>query len=302
RLVGSDARPGGTTVPALFAAQVTADPTGTALVQGERAVGYRELDARANRLAHRLIGLGVRSEDCVAVLMRRSDHLVVALLAVLKAGGAYVGLDPRAPRARTRRILAETRAAVLLTDAEPTDVQPTDVQPTDEAYGGPLVVTATDLTLATEPDTDPGIQVHPAQLAYVSYTSGSTGTPKGVAVPHRDITALATDSAFDGGAHARVLVHSPTAFDASTYEMWVPLLNGGTAVVADPDEDVDAAAVARLTERHGLTALWLTAGLFRLAAEEDPGCFTGLRQVWTGGEAVPVAAVRRVLAACPGLT
>src|SRR5207249_2756021 len=151
-------------------------------------------------------------------------------------------------------------------------------------------------------DTDPGVHVHPDQLAYVSFTSGSTGTPKGVAVTHRDITALAADSAFGGGAQARVLVHSPTAFDASTYEMWVPLLGGGTAVVAGPDEDVDAVAVARLTARHGLTALWLTAGLFRLAADQDPGCFAGLRQVWAGGEAVPAASVRRVLAACPGLT
>ncbi|KMS75295.1 dimodular nonribosomal peptide synthetase [Streptomyces viridochromogenes] len=310
RLVGADPSRGEVSVPALFAARVTADPTGTALRsalgQGEHDITYGELNARANRLAHRLIGLGVRPEDRVAVLMGRSDHLVVALLAVLKAGGAYVGLDPRAPGARTRRILAETRAAVLLTEPE-TEAgagagAPAEAESTADAYDGPVLVTVTDPSLATEPDTDPGLPIHPAQLAYVSYTSGSTGTPKGVAVTHRDVTALATDAAFEGGAHARVLVHSPTAFDASTYELWVPLLTGGTAVVADPEQDVDAAAVARLTGRHGLTALWLTAGLFRLAAEEDPGCFTGLRQVWTGGEPVPAAAVRRVLAACPGLT
>ncbi|MFE7275303.1 amino acid adenylation domain-containing protein [Streptomyces sp. NPDC057623] len=298
RLVGADPGRGEASVPALFAARVAADPTGVALrsdlAHGERDIGYGELNARANRLAHRLIALGVRPEDRVAVLMRRSDHLVLALLAVLKAGGAYVGLDPRAPGARTRRILAETRAAILLTEAES--------EPTEETCDGPVVVIVPDASLATEPDTDPDIALHPAQLAYISYTSGSTGTPKGVAVTHRDITALATDAAFEGGAHARVPLHSPTAFDASTYELWVPLLTGGTVVVADPDEEMDAAAVARLTKRHGLTALWLTAGLFRLAAEEAPGCFTGLRQVWTGGEAVPAAAVRRVLDACPGLT
>ncbi|MFF7169127.1 amino acid adenylation domain-containing protein [Streptomyces pseudovenezuelae] len=277
-------------VPALFAARVAADPDGTAVVHGDRTTTYRQLDARANRLAHRLLRLGVRPEDRVAVLMRRSDDLVTALLAVLKAGCAYVGLDPRAPAARTRLILTRTGATVLLTDGDA------------QAYDGPRVVSVTDPSLTGEPDTDPGVPVHPAQLAYVSFTSGSTGTPKGVAVTHRDITALAADSAFGGGAHTRVLVHSPTAFDASTYEMWVPLLSGGTAVVAGPDEDVDAAAVARLTARHGLTALWLTAGLFRLAAEQDPGCFAGLRQVWAGGEAVPAASVRGVLAACPGLT
>ncbi|WP_405848800.1 amino acid adenylation domain-containing protein [Streptomyces sp. NBC_01518] len=291
RLAGPTAPSREATVPELFAARVTAAPDATAIVQGERAMSYRQLNARANRLAHRLMALGVRPEDCVAVLMGRSDSLLAALLAVLKTGGAYVGLDPRAPAARTRHILAETGANVLLTDTVPT-----------ESYEGTVVVTADDPTLAAEPDTNPVVPLHPAQLAYVSYTSGSTGIPKGVAVTHLDVTALAADSAFGDGAHARVLVHSPTAFDASTYEMWVPLLNGGTAVLAGPDEDVDAAAVARLTARHGLTALWLTAGLFRLAAEGDPGCFAGLRQVWTGGEAVPADAVRRVLAACPGLT
>lgn len=262
-------------VPGLFAARAASDPDGIAVVHGEQAITGRELDTRANRLAHRLLRLGVRPEDRVAVLMRRSDELIVALLAVLKAGGAYVGLDPRAPAARTRLILAETGASVLLTDGT-----------ADTSHAGLPAVTCTDPSLATEPDTDPEVRLHPDQLAYVSYTSGSTGTPKGVAVTHQDIVALAADSAFGGGAHARVLVHSPTAFDASTYEIWVPLLGGGTAVVAGAggadgaDEYIDAAAVARLTARHGLTALWLTAGLFRLAAEQDPGCFAGLRQVW----------------------
>ncbi|KOG33449.1 non-ribosomal peptide synthetase [Streptomyces resistomycificus] len=292
-------QPGRRTVPGVFAARTAAEPGATAVVHGDRESTCGDVSARANRLAHRLLRLGVRPEDRVAVLMRRSDDLIVALLAVLKAGGAYVGLDPRAPAARTARILDETGAEVLLTDGTG-DGSGTDG--TEGTYDGLRVVGATDPSLAAEPDTDPDVPLHPDRLAYVSYTSGSTGTPKGVAVTHRDITALAADSAFGGGAHARVLVHSPTAFDASTYEMWVPLLGGGTAVVAPADEDVNAAGVARLTARHGLTALWLTAGLFRLAAEEDPGCFAGLRQVWAGGEAVPASAVRQVLTACPGLT
>ncbi|WP_079140658.1 non-ribosomal peptide synthetase [Streptomyces sp. LUP47B] len=288
------------TVPALFAARVAATPTTPAVVCGEHVLSYAELNARANRLAHRLLRLGVRAEDRVAVLTRRSEHLVVALLAVLKAGAAYVGVDPRAPAARTHRILDGTSAAVLLADG--TTAEALRADGTSPSYDCPVVLVDDLPSLATEPDTDPELPLHPDQLAYVSHTSGSTGTPKGVAVSHRDVTALATDSAFAGGAHARVLVHSPTAFDASTYELWVPLLRGGTAVVAGPDEDVDAAAIRRLSRRHGLTALWLTAGLFRLVAEEDPGCFTGLRQVWAGGDTVPAAAVRSALDACPGLT
>ncbi|NEA48903.1 AMP-binding protein, partial [Streptomyces sp. SID10815] len=115
------------------------------------------------------------------------------------------------------------------------------------------------------------------------FTSGSTGVPKGVAVRQRDVAALALDRAFDG--HDRVLVHSPHAFDAATYEVWVPLLRGGTAVLAPP-ADLDAAAVRHAVREQGVGHLWLTAGLFRLLAQEDPACLRGARQVWTGGEAV----------------
>jgi non-ribosomal peptide synthetase component F len=141
----------------------------------------------------------------------------------------------------------------------------------------------------------------PDRLAYVMFTSGSTGLPKAVAVRHRDVAALATDSRFAGGVCDRVLLHSPAAFDAATFEVWAPLLNGGRVVVA-PGESVDAALLRRLAADGGLTALWLTAGLFRLLAQDAPDCFRGLTQVWTGGDVVPAPAVRRVLAACPGLT
>ncbi|WP_262414534.1 non-ribosomal peptide synthetase [Streptomyces sp. ST1015] len=289
-LTGAPATGVGSSIPDLFAARVAATPDAEAVVQGERSLSYAELDRRANRLAHRILRLGVQREERVAVLVPRSPELLVALLAVLKAGGAYVGLDTSAPPARTVQILEETGARLLLTNGG------------EAPYAGLSVVRTGDPSLLDEPDVRPEVQVMDRQLGYVSYTSGSTGTPKGVAVTHHDVVSLARDSAFTGGGHARALVHSPTAFDASTYEMWVPLLGGGTAVVAEAGVPVDAFAVRELTERHDLTGVWLTAGLFRLAAEEDPGCFAGLREVWAGGEAVPSGAVRRVLEACPGVT
>src|SRR5439155_5168881 len=146
----------------------------------------------------------------------------------------------------------------------------------------------------------PAVAVHPDNLVYVEYTSGSTGVPKGVAVRHRDVVALASDPRFGGGAHERVLVHSPLAFDASTYELWVPLLRGGQVVVAPPS-DVDVDTLRRMIGEHGVTGLWLTSGLFRMVAQDAPDCLAGLREVWTGGDVVPAGAVRRVLAACPGL-
>ncbi|NBH06500.1 non-ribosomal peptide synthetase, partial [Amycolatopsis sp. SID8362] len=275
------------TVTARFDRVAAEHPDAPAVVFGDVRWDYGELRARSDRLARRLVRLGVRPEDRVGVLMDRSPDLVVALLAILKAGGAYLPLDLRAPADRLR----------LLLDG-------TDLLLTDDRWHDTATTVHDGQTLAVsdvgEDASAPEVALHPDNLAYVEYTSGSTGLPKGVAVRHADVVALAADPRFAGDAHERVLVHSPLAFDASTYELWVPLLTGGTVVVAPPG-DLDADAVRALVTAHGVTAMWLTAGLFRLFAEEDPECFTGLREVWTGGDVVPPDAVRRVLAACPGL-
>ncbi|GHJ43206.1 hypothetical protein Cs7R123_05480 [Catellatospora sp. TT07R-123] len=279
------------TVPALFAARVQADPSATAVVCGAEQLSYAELDLRSNQLAHRLIELGLASEEPVALLAERSVDLVVAVLAIAKAGGAYLPLDLRAPHARLRAVLAEADARILLTDKALAETAAAIHHGCTERL---------DAASADQPDHRPERAVSPDRLLYVMYTSGSTGTPKGVAVTHADAVALALDSRFDDEAHRRVLLHSPTAFDASTYELWVPLLRGGRVVVAEPG-DLEPDTLRRVISEHGVTALWLTAGLFRLLTREHPDCLAGVRQVWTGGDVVPPAAVRRAMAATPGL-
>ncbi|MEU8925633.1 amino acid adenylation domain-containing protein [Kitasatospora sp. NPDC048545] len=274
-------------VPELFAAQATRAPDAVALVgDGGVTWTYAELDARANALAWRLRSEGVTAERAVAVLMERSPELVVALLGILKAGGCFVPLDARYPLAHREAIVAETGAALVVTDV---------------ALGAEAVQLGLPVVrVGTEQRTDaPQSPCDPSQLAYVMYTSGSTGRPKGVAVTHRDVVALATDSRFAGEAFERVLVHSPHSFDASTFELWAPLLGGRCAVLA-PAGEVTASTVRRMVGEHGVTALWLTAGLFALVAEEEPGCLRGVAQVWTGGDVVSPVAVGQVLAACPG--
>ncbi|WP_116201694.1 non-ribosomal peptide synthetase [Amycolatopsis circi] len=267
-------------LPELFAEQVRQRPNALAAVLGGEPVTYAELNRRANRLANRLAGLGLRPEEPVGLAV---DHAAAAVaeLAVAKAGGAYLPIDARAPLERQRVLLDGVRFIVA-------------------AEEHPLGQTVLLSSVDDEPDSDPDVTVDPDQAACVMYTSGSSGVPKGVVVRHRDIAALAADRRFRSGAHERVLLHSPLAFDATTYELWVPLLTGGW-VVTGPDTGLDAPLLRGLVREHGLTAVWVTAGLFRILAQETPECFTGLREVWTGGDVVPAEAVRRVLAACPGL-
>ncbi|MDH2430897.1 amino acid adenylation domain-containing protein, partial [Sphaerisporangium sp. TRM90804] len=278
------------TVTGRFAAQARRTPDAVAVRAGGESLTYRELDRLADRLANRLLRLGVGPETGVAVLHERSAGLVVAALAILKAGGSYVPLHTGYPVERMRRALEDTGASVLLTDRQ---------APPEELTRGVLVVRTGDPGLAEEPDTAPPAEPRPDGLAYVMYTSGSTGTPKGIGVTHRDVLALALDRVWGADESSRVLLHSPFAFDISTYELWTPLLTGGRVVVA-PEGEMTAHDLRRVIEDEGVTSLLVAAGLFGVVADVLPGAFSTVRRVLTGGDVVSPTAVRRVLDHCPG--
>ncbi|MFD8938471.1 amino acid adenylation domain-containing protein [Streptomyces sp. NPDC059578] len=263
------------TVPELFAARVARAPGDPALVLGDRTWSYAELDVWSNRIAHRLTGLGAGRERRVALRMRRSPALVATMLGVLKAGAAFVPVDPDHPAGRVAYMLADSDPVVVVDDVwagEPLDGFPEE---------------------ALEPS------ARADNAAYLMYTSGSTGQPKGVVTTHRNIVDLTADDCW-GEAHRRVLMHSPHTFDASTYELWVPLLSGGTVVLAPPGR-TDPAVLARTVAEGRVSALWLTAGLFAVVADEHPAALDGVREVWAGGDVLPPDSVRRMLAAHPGL-
>ncbi|MFJ4184528.1 amino acid adenylation domain-containing protein [Kitasatospora sp. NPDC089509] len=270
-------------VPELFEARAAATPEAVALVAGDTALSYAELNALANGLALRLVAAGVGTETPVAVLLERSPALVVAVLAVLKAGGTYVPLDDAQPEERLRAVLADAGARLAVTDRD-----------------HPALAGLTTLAVGEQTADNLGLRFSVDQLAYVMHTSGSTGVPKGIGITHRSIVDLALAGAFDTGGHDRVLVHSPTAFDASTYELWAPLLSGRRLVLA-PAGRLGIGELTATIGPGGVTAAWMTAGLFNVLASEAPESFAGMRELWTGGDIVSPAAVRRVLQACPGL-
>ncbi len=283
---------GSSTIQARFAEQVDRTPDAIAVSRGEVRLSYRELDERANRLAHRLRRSGVGPEVPVAVLMERSVDLVVALLAVVKSGGFYLPLHDSYPLDRMQWIMDQSGAPMLLAD----EVTLARGLPA----GAEVVLVDGENGLAGEPAARPDVEVDPGQLAYVIYTSGSTGHPKGVAVANSDVIGLVFDSIWDSGRHARSLMIAPYAFNVSTYEFWVPLLHGGRIVVGPPG-DLDVSVLGRLISTEEITGVHLTAGLFRVLAEEAPESLAGVQEVLTGGDVIAPGAVARVLEANSGI-
>ena len=282
------------TVLELFASHVDRTPDAVAVVDGDRVLTYRQLDERAGRLAGRVISRGVRRGDRVAVMMDRSAGLLVALLAIWKAGAVYVPVDATYPARRVAFMVADASVSLMVSSAAARDRVPEGIE---------------SLELDAAPDEDEAegegegagdaasVTVCPGDLAYVMYTSGSTGTPKGVAIPHRSLTELVASSGWAMDPGEAVLMHAPYAFDASMFEIWVPLAWGARVVVAAAGA-VDARRLREVVAA-GVTRVYLTAGLFRAVAEDAPESFAGLHEVQTGGDLVPAHAVARVREACP---
>jgi amino acid adenylation domain-containing protein len=212
----------------LFEAQVAQTPEAVAVVCGESQLSYRELNTRANQLAHYLGALGVGPEVRVGICLERSLELAVGLLGILKAGGAYVPLDPSYPGERLTFMLADAGAAVLVTRARLEESLP--------AHAAQVVCLDTGWdTVARESEVNPASGVTAANLAYIIYTSGSTGRPKGVAIEHRSTVTLLewAGELYTPDQLAAVLASTSTCFDLSIFELFVPLRWGGRVVLVE---------------------------------------------------------------------
>ncbi|HEX8275786.1 MAG TPA: amino acid adenylation domain-containing protein [Longimicrobiaceae bacterium] len=276
----------------LFEARADRAPDAVALVQGEESLTYGELDCRADRLARRLIELGVVPDSRVAVCLERTPELVVALLAVFKAGGACVPLDPAYPAERLAFILGDAAPAVLVTRADLDAALP---------EAGVLVLFLDRDVPAGEPAGRPAVEVGPEHLAYVVYTSGSTGTPKGSMLPHRSVPGVLLGVDYVRlDPEETLLQHSSHSWDAAILELWGALLNGGRCVLY-PGRTPEPEGIEEQVKRHGVTTLWLPSALFNLVVESRPGALAGVRQLVVGGEALSAPHARRALEEHPGL-
>ncbi|RJS17729.1 hypothetical protein DRW03_27485 [Corallococcus sp. H22C18031201] len=275
-------------VPSLFEAQVERSPEAVAVEFEGQRLTYRELDQRANRLAHHLRAEGVRHGDRVALCVERSLEMVVAVLGILKAGAAYVPLEPTTPPERLAMLLEDVQASCLLTQAG-----------LRERLGGERLATRVLLLEAplptSLPDTRPAMHASADDLAYVMFTSGSTGTPKGVCIPHRAVVRLVVGTDYARlGPDEVFLQLAPLAFDASTFELWGCLLHGGRLVVFDRHTPT-LEELGRALDRHGVTTLWLTAALFAQMVTHQPEPLGRVRQVLAGGDVLAPGKVREHL-------
>ncbi|HLL45477.1 MAG TPA: amino acid adenylation domain-containing protein, partial [Longimicrobiaceae bacterium] len=275
----------------MFAMQASLRPDEPALAWGGEELTYEELDARANRLAHHLVGLGVGPDGRVGVLLERGVELVVSILAVLKAGGAYVPLDPGYPAERLRLMLEDSGVRVLLSRSDVAFA----------AQAGDLSVVLLDAVadaLALESAEPPRSGATAENLAYIVYTSGSTGRPKGVMVAHRHVVQLVCETDYVRfGPGDRVAQASNASFDALTFEAWGALMNGATLVGIPRDVLLSPPAFRAMLREQGITTLYQTTALLNQLAREQPDIFAPLREVLFGGQAVDADSVRRLLRA-----
>ena len=278
----------------LFEEQARRSPQAVAVVFGERALSYGELDRRSGELASYLRGLGVGLGGRVALCVEPSVEMIIGLLGILKAGGAYVPIDPNYPEPRMGLMVEDSGAEALLTR-----------QGLVGKFSGQGALKKVCLDGSWEASVERlsggrtqrvSSAVGSEAVACVLYTSGSTGKPKGVCVPHRGVNRLVVNSDYVRfGAEDVVAQISNCCFDAASFEIWGALLNGSRLVGIEPERVLSAEAFSAELCRHGVTTLLVTTALFNALAHERPTIFSTLRTVLFGGEECDARAVRKVL-------
>lgn len=254
---------------------------------GAEQISYRELNTRANQLAHYLRRRGIGPDARVGVLVDRSVELIVAMLGILKAGGAYVPLDGGYPAQRLRFMLEDAGVTLLLTmRGQPEVLTEGEVVYLDQGWN----------QFSSESEENPSVVTRAEDLAYVMYTSGSTGHPKGVGVTHRAINRLVRNTNYVQLEKSdRIAQVSNVSFDAATFEIWGALVNGAQLVGIDKETMLSPAEFKHALASQHISAMFLTTALFNQIAQSLPETFSPLRYLLFGGEACDPPSVRRVL-------
>ncbi|ASR47662.1 non-ribosomal peptide synthetase [Paenibacillus kribbensis] len=293
-------------VHVLFEEQAALSPDRVAITFASTQLTYRELNERSNRLARILASHGIRRGlepeiQRVGIMAERSIELIVGMLAILKAGGAYVPIDADYPEERIRYLLEDSGAQLLL------------VQRREQVLfepGIPVIALSDDPEWSSEPELNTHADESAAistdgsssDLAHVIYTSGTTGKPKGVMIGHRNVVRLVKNQSYATfDENTRMLQIGAVVFDASTFEIWGTLLNGGQLYVVSHDTILDAAKLKQTIDKYRINTMFMTAALFNQHSQQDIGVFASLKELLVGGDVLSVPHVNRVLKEYPHL-
>jgi amino acid adenylation domain-containing protein len=277
-------------VHTLFEGQAARTPHAVAVAHEDRQLSYGELNARADRLARYLRTLNVRPNARVAIRLERSIELVLAELAILKCGAVYVPLDQDAPAERQAFMIEDCQAEIVLTVKDSEAPESAEVK----------CVNIDALTLVEDAADSFAAPLESEAPAYIMYTSGSTGRPKGVIIPHRAIGRLALNNhyaSFETGD--RIAFAANPAFDASTMEVWAPLLNGGCVIVIAQSTLLAPERFKQSLQSQSVNVLWMTVGLFNQYVDILAEVRSQLRYLIVGGEALDAGVIARVLRSSP---
>ncbi|WP_207867571.1 non-ribosomal peptide synthetase [Pseudomonas sp. 58(2021)] len=269
------------TLLACFAEQVQRDPKAAAVIDGSVTLSYTELASASERIARGLLARGIKPGQSLALCMPRSWQWLAAILGALKVGAVVVPLDRASPRKRRELMLADAACVGLVTLGE------------EPLWSSSLWQTSVE-DLLDQPDAPPQTLAEDcAEVMFLFYTSGTTGMPKAVEVGERGLLRLAhTDGYIEIRPADRFACLSNPAFDACSFELWAPLLNGGCCVMIADEDVLDARRLAEVLERTQVDNLFMTVSLFNTLIAEWPSCFSSVRQVLIGGEQISAAAVR----------
>ena len=276
------------TIHELFEEQVKKTPRNTALVFGDRQMTYAELNNRANLVAARLREKGIKRDDIVGILLRRSPEMLAGILGILKAGGAYLPMDPEYPGDRIDYMIEDSGARVLLTSKTLKD---------RTAFGGDLLCME-DAELREGEAPNPPVVNRPEDLAYVIYTSGSTGKPKGVMIEHRALNNFIKGMAerIDFAPEKSILALTTLSFDIFALETHLPVTRGMKVVIANEEEQRDSKLLGELIARNGIDILQMTPSRMQLllVRRESARCLKKVRDIIIGGEAFPESLLKEL--------
>ncbi|MBW8683055.1 non-ribosomal peptide synthetase [Chitinophaga rhizophila] len=281
----------------LFREQAALHAIRTAICDDKGELTYQELDDYSDRIAARLLEAQVSQGQLICICMPRSAMLVTGILGILKANAAYVPIDPSYPVERIRFILEDTGTPIIVTGSQvpanlslaiaDSPVELVQIQPD-------LLPSAVKKLVHTAPDA--------ATLAYVMYTSGTTGKPKGVMIRHGNVVNLVSNIDYVRlDKDSRLLSTGSPAFDASTFEYWGMLLNGGLLVLSNEDKLLDPVRMKMTIRQHNINTMWLTSSWLNQLIDTDMGIFEGLEFVLAGGEKLSAHHIRLLLHEYPQL-